>query len=193
MANREWVAGEEMFLVCYADNLTDFDLGLLVDAQRAGGAMATLAVFRTDQPSACGIVELDGAGTVIGFVEKPAHPVSNLANAGMYAFHPSVIDEIEGGPPRDIGYHLLPQLGGPGRGSAVEGYMRDIGTIDAYHKAQDEWRAAGGPMIITQTPLAHRPGRRGYGPARLLPRTRRPGAQRGHRQVHLRDRQAALR
>ena len=31
------------------------------------------------------------------FVEKPDHPVSDLVNAGMYAFHPSVLDEI-GGP-----------------------------------------------------------------------------------------------
>ena len=29
-ANRAWVGGEEMFLACYADNLTDFDLRSLV-------------------------------------------------------------------------------------------------------------------------------------------------------------------
>jgi mannose-1-phosphate guanylyltransferase len=141
MANRDWVAGEEMFLVCYADNLTDFDLGLLVEAQRRGGALATLALFRTDQPSACGIVELGRDGTIIGFEEKPAHPASNLANAGIYAFHPSVIDEVQGPPPRDIGFHLLPHLVGRARGLTVEGYLRDIGTIDAYQKAQQEWPA----------------------------------------------------
>ena len=35
------------------------------------------------------------SGTVIGFVEKPSEPVSDLTNAGMYAFHPSVLDEIK--------------------------------------------------------------------------------------------------
>ena len=33
-ANRAWVDGEEMFLACYADNLTDFDLCSLVQAHR---------------------------------------------------------------------------------------------------------------------------------------------------------------
>src|SRR5208337_4306742 len=34
VANRKWVNGEEMFLACNADNLTDFDLGSLVDAHQ---------------------------------------------------------------------------------------------------------------------------------------------------------------
>ena len=33
---------------------------------------------------------------MISFVEKPSHPRSNLANAGMYAFDRSVLDEIDG-------------------------------------------------------------------------------------------------
>ena len=98
-ANRGWVEGEEMFLACYADNLTDFDLGSLVRAHRERGALATLTVFHSDRPSAGGVVEVDSSGTVTGFTEKPAHPVSDLVNAGMYAFHPSVLDEI-GDPPR---------------------------------------------------------------------------------------------
>ena len=49
--NRDWIAGEEMFLACNADNLTDFDLRMLVEAHGAGGVAATLTVFRADQPS----------------------------------------------------------------------------------------------------------------------------------------------
>jgi mannose-1-phosphate guanylyltransferase len=139
-ANRAWVGGEEMFLACYADNLTDFDLRSLVQAHREHGAVATLTVFRSERPSAGGVVELDGTGTVIGFTEKPTNPVSDLVNAGMYAFHPDVLDEI-GAPPRDIGYDLLPRLVGRARAIPVEGYLRDIGTIDAYQRAQQEWRA----------------------------------------------------
>ena len=82
---------------------------------------------------------LDAAGRVIGFVEKPAHPVSDLTNAGMYAFHPSVLDEIDAAPPRDIGYDLLPRLVGRARAVLVEGYFRDIGTADAYRRAREEW------------------------------------------------------
>ena len=32
LANREWIAGEEAFLACYADNLTDFDVRSLAGA-----------------------------------------------------------------------------------------------------------------------------------------------------------------
>ena len=140
-ANRAWVGGEEMFLACYADNLTDFDLRSLVQAHQEHGAVATLTVFHSERPSAGGVVELDGSGTVIGFVEKPCNPVSDLVNAGMYAFHPDVLDEIDGSPPRDIGYDLLPRLVGRARAIPVEGYLRDVGTIEAYQQAQQEWRA----------------------------------------------------
>ena len=98
-------------------------------------------------------MEIDAAGRVIGFAEKPAHPVSDLTNAGMYAFHPSVLDEIDGGPPKDIGFDLLPRLVGRARAVLVEGYFRDIGTADAYRRAREEWPVRASPMIISQTPL----------------------------------------
>jgi mannose-1-phosphate guanylyltransferase len=138
-ANRAWIDAEEMFLACYADNLTDFDLRSLVQAHRGHGAVATWTVFHSERPSAGGVVELDAAGTVIGFTEKPREPVSDLVNAGMYAFHPGVLDEIGGPPPRDIGYDLLPRLVGRAKAVPVEGYLRDVGTIDAYERARQEW------------------------------------------------------
>jgi mannose-1-phosphate guanylyltransferase len=138
-ANRAWVDGEEMFLACYADNLTDFDLRSLVQSHREHGAMATWTVFHSERPSAGGVVELDAVGTVIGFTEKPSEPVSDLVNAGMYAFHPGVLDEIGGPPPCDIGYDLLPRLVGRARAVPVEGYFRDVGTIGAYERARQEW------------------------------------------------------
>ena len=138
-ANRAWVGGEEMFLACYADNLTDFDLRSLAETHQACGAIATLTVTHSERPSAGGVVELDAAGTVVGFTEKPSQPVSDLVNAGMYAFHPRVLDEIGGPPPRDIGYDLLPRLVGRAKAMPVEGYFRDVGTVDAYQRAQRDW------------------------------------------------------
>jgi mannose-1-phosphate guanylyltransferase len=139
IANREWVDGEDLFLACYADNLTDFDLRSLVQAHREHDAIATLTVFHSERPWAGGVVEIDAAGLVIGFVEKPANPVSDLTNAGMYAFHPSVLEEIDGLPPKDIGFDLLPRLVGRARAVLVEEYFRDIGTADAYRRAREEW------------------------------------------------------
>jgi mannose-1-phosphate guanylyltransferase len=141
LASRRWVDGEDCFLACNADNLTDFDLRSLIDAHRAHDELATLAVFHSPQPSAGGVVDLDGTGRIVGFTEKPSHPVSDLVNAGMYAFRPGVLDEIDREPPADIGYHLLPRLVGRARAVLVEGYFRDIGTPDAYRLGRKEWPA----------------------------------------------------
>jgi mannose-1-phosphate guanylyltransferase len=138
-ANRQWVAGEEMFLVCYADNLTSFDLSSLIDAHRQWRPIATLTAFHSEHPSAGGVLELGPDGRVIGFEEKPAEPVSDLTNAGMYAFHPAVLGEIDAALPLDIGYHLLPRLVGRARAVPVECYFQDIGTVEAYLRAREEW------------------------------------------------------
>jgi mannose-1-phosphate guanylyltransferase len=144
LASRQWVAGEEFFLACNADNLTDFDLRSLIDAHTAHGGIATLALFHSPDPSSGGVVEVDGAGRVVGFTEKPSHPVSDLTNAGIYAFRPDVLDEIDAISPRDIGYDLLPQLVGRARAVFIEGYFRDIGTPDAYRLARQEWPVRAG-------------------------------------------------
>ena len=138
-ANRDWIGADERFLVCYADNLTDFEVGRLVSFHRDRGATASLALFRAPDPSACGIVELDDTGRVTRFEEKPKQPVSDLANAGIYVFESAVLGEISGPGPKDIGFDLLPRLIGSTWGLPIEGYFRDIGTVEAYQRAQLDW------------------------------------------------------
>lgn len=140
-ANQSWVSHEDMFLACYADNLTSFDLGTLITAHRRRPSLATITAFRSEQPSSGGVLELGTDNCVISFAEKPAAPASDLVNAGIYAFQPAVIDEITGAPPRDIGYHLLPRLVNRAYAVTVYSYFRDIGTLDGYQKAQNEWPA----------------------------------------------------
>ena len=72
-ANRDFVTGDDMFIAIDADNLTDFDLRVLIDAHRAAGTVATLALFRASDPTQVGVVEVND-GLVVGFEEKPAHP-----------------------------------------------------------------------------------------------------------------------
>jgi mannose-1-phosphate guanylyltransferase len=139
LANRAFVADEDMFLVVNADNLTDFDLGVLIDAHRAAGTIATLTVFRAPRPSECGIIEV-ADGRVVGFVEKPVDPPNDLANAGIYAFHPRVLDEIPEPLPRDIGFDLLPRLVGRAGALALDdAYFLDIGTLAALKQARGDW------------------------------------------------------
>lgn len=139
-ANRDFLSSEDMFLAVNADNLTDFDLCKLIDAHREGRAIATLTVFRAARPTECGVIEVCD-GVVTGFEEKPANPRSDLANAGMYAFSPSVLDFLEGGGPLDIGYDLLPQLVGRARIVDLgDAYLTDIGTPESLARASREWQ-----------------------------------------------------
>jgi mannose-1-phosphate guanylyltransferase len=140
-ANRDWVAGEEFFLACNVDNLTDFDLGGLIAAHRAARPLATMAVFHSENPSAGGVVKLDEAGRIVEFTEKPTVPASDLVNAGIYAFSPAVLGGIAPKRPADIGYDLLPRLVGNAQAVPVDGYFRDIGTPEAYRRAREEWPA----------------------------------------------------
>jgi mannose-1-phosphate guanylyltransferase len=97
-------------------------------------------LFHTPRPSACGIVTVDQSGLVHDYVEKPAEPSGDLANAGIYAFHPSVLDEITGPAPKDIGYDLLPRLVGRARTVLLQdSYFIDIGTPDALQRANADW------------------------------------------------------
>jgi mannose-1-phosphate guanylyltransferase len=139
-ANREFVAGEELFLAVNVDNLTDFDLRTLVDGHRSGGAIATLTTFRAACPRECGIVEVKD-GQVVSFVEKPAEPQGDQANAGMYAFHPDVLEEVPEQLPCDVGFDLLPRLVGRARAVSIgDCFFLDIGTPASLERAREEWK-----------------------------------------------------
>jgi mannose-1-phosphate guanylyltransferase len=55
-----------------------------------------------------------------------------------------VLEQIGDAPPMDIGYDLLPKLVGQARAVLVEGYFRDVGTVEAYRLARQEWPARAG-------------------------------------------------
>ena len=112
LANRDWVAGEDMFLACNADNLTDFDLRSLIEAHRAHGAIATLASSTRPTRRPAGWWKSTPTGTSPASPRSPSTPCPTWSTPGMYAFHPALLDEITGEPPRDIGYDLLPRLVG---------------------------------------------------------------------------------
>lgn len=150
-ANRSWVDGEEDFLICYADNLTDLDLGKMVRAHkkfRVEGAILTMGLFHAPDPGACGIAILDGAGRIVEFVEKPENPRSDLANAGVYVATGKLFDYFPllragAGTVVDLGHHVLPNMVGRMFGYPIREYLKDIGTLEAYHTALDQWLKRG--------------------------------------------------
>ncbi|MDA0578020.1 MAG: nucleotidyltransferase family protein [Verrucomicrobia bacterium] len=140
-ANQKFVAGEAQFLIAYADNLTDMNLAQFVQFHAAKRSPFSLGLFPSPEPSQCGIAELDGDARVTAFVEKPAQPRSNLANAGLYLAGPSLFDLIPRKPYTDFGFDVLPKLVGRMYGYAIPGFYRDIGTLERLASAKAEWAA----------------------------------------------------
>ncbi|WP_316194996.1 MULTISPECIES: nucleotidyltransferase family protein [unclassified Bradyrhizobium] len=143
LANRDWF-GREPFLVAHADNLTDFDVAALIAAHRGrpAGCIMTMLAFRTDDPSSCGILELDRENRVIAFHEKVQNPPGNLANGAVYIFEPEVIEDVAalGKPIVDLSTEIIPNY--LGRILCVEtaGYHRDIGNPESLRRAHLEFK-----------------------------------------------------
>lgn len=139
-ANRDFVAGEESFLICYADNLTNADLSAFERFHCTHDGVLSMALFHTNLPHQCGIAALDQTARITEFEEKPTHPKSDLANAGMYLARQAVFDLLPEKPVLDFGKDVLPRLIGHMFGWQTEGYLIDIGTMENYERANKEWK-----------------------------------------------------
>lgn len=137
--NRAFVSGDKDFLVCNADNLTDINLSELIRFHRLRRALVTIALFRSDRPSECGIVEVDDNNRVVSFEEKPEAPKSCLANGGVYVMRPDAINRVPLMDVADIGFDLLPRCLGEMYGFLWDRVLIDIGTPSKYALAQDMW------------------------------------------------------
>lgn len=145
IANKAFVANETSFFIFYGDNLTNTSLSNLYDFHVSQPQDFTMALFETNNPSGCGIVSLNEHFTVTHFEEKPANPVSNLANAGLYVASPKIISLIDPAKtPADIGFDLLPLLVGKMSGYIINDYLIDIGTHQNLAKARQDW-----PLLIS--------------------------------------------
>lgn len=138
VANLSFFQGEDGILV-HADNycLADLVAFKLAHLNRPKECLLTMMTFRTDNPSSCGIVELDARGVVTGFYEKVKHPPGNLANGAVYILSAELLRKLK----TDL--HSVSDFSTEVLGSLV-GYIYtyetpekfiDIGTIESYQKA----------------------------------------------------------
>jgi mannose-1-phosphate guanylyltransferase len=130
---------DDTFVVVNGDVLTDADLSALVAFHRQRGAEATIGLTPVDDPSAFGVVPIDGNGRVEAFIEKPPRDEAptNLINAGSYVFEPSVLGRIPKGRRVSIERETFPALVEAGTlfAQGSDAYWLDTGTPDAYLRA----------------------------------------------------------
>lgn len=137
--NARWV------VVTSGDQVYKMDYAELVRAHQASGYSATMTVKEVP-PWDCrrfGIVSLDGDGRVAEIDEKPAEPRGNLANLGVYVFDAKLLYErlAPGVEAHDIVLDLIGPMvteGLPVGAHVFDGYWDDIGTVDAYFRANME-------------------------------------------------------
>lgn len=146
----DWIGGEP-FLIASGDALTDLDLDALRRQHRESGAWLTLGLKRVEDPSAYGVVALDGRGRVTRFQEKPGpgEAFSQLANTGIYCVEPRVLTEVPPGRACDWSREVFPRLLAEGRplfGQVLDGYWCDVGSMEEYRRGQ--WDALKGTVRV---------------------------------------------
>ncbi|HEY5663862.1 MAG TPA: NDP-sugar synthase [Ilumatobacter sp.] len=156
------VAIDSTFVVANGDIITDLDVAALLAAHRRLDVDATIHLTPVDDPSAFGVVELDGAGDegrIRRFVEKPrpGETDSTLINAGTYVFEPTVVDLIPAGGRVSIERSTFPALVAGGRlgGMATSDYWLDTGRPEQFLQANlDLVRGVRGPAADGVAPGA---------------------------------------
>lgn len=138
IANLDFFGGEDGMLI-HADNYCLSNLARFVDAHRHRpiGCVMTMLTFRTDDPSSCGVVEIDERGVVVGFHEKTKSPPGNLANGAVYILSP----ELQGAlrsvlrGATDFSTQVLPCFVGSIHTYESGEVFYDVGTPEAYARA----------------------------------------------------------
>lgn len=129
---------DDRFFALNGDVLTDLDLTALWNSHLERGASASLGLYPVEDPSGYGLVDIDDAGQVLDFHEKPGtgHTGAGLINAGTYVLEKSVLLDLPAGREVSIEREVFPNLIGRGlSGLRLDGYWMDIGTPDRYLEA----------------------------------------------------------
>ncbi len=132
--------GADTVLVLGGDHVYKMDYRPMIAAHHRTGADLTIAVLPVppDEATRMGICSLDADGRVVDWEEKPAEPKSDLASMGVYVFSREALHRWLVPDVADFGHEVIPAMlagGGAVFGHRFDGYWRDVGTIEAYWKA----------------------------------------------------------
>lgn len=137
IANLDFFQGQDGMLI-HADNYCLADLSAFQQAHRnrPPECLLTMMTFRTDEPSSCGIVELNEDGVVISFHEKISKPPGNLANGAVYILSSELLHRLATDLHlvKDFSTEVLSSLLGRIYSYETTEIFLDIGTPENYEK-----------------------------------------------------------
>lgn len=169
-------------LVLSGDHIykADYRKLLLFSGQRDADAVIMTRVIPTQEASRFGVIGIDEDRRIIEFVEKPKKPSStpwdpgkSLISMGVYLFKTPVLikalfkDARNSASSHDFGKDIIPSLTHDYRTFAYlfDDYWEDIGTIDAYWKANMAFLADPAPAILRDQDWPFRTYKPQYPPA----------------------------
>ncbi len=155
--------GADYILVLAGDHIYKMDYAEMLARHVASGAPCTVGCIEVPLISASdfGVMDVDAAGVITRFLEKPAVPPAMpgkpgvaLASMGIYLFNAQylydvlAVDHLRDDSEHDFGRNVIPAIVARGDARALsfdtccvggevgrEPYWRDVGTIDAYWEA----------------------------------------------------------
>jgi glucose-1-phosphate thymidylyltransferase len=128
--------GGDDFVMYLGDNFIVGGISSLVDEFRSGRPDAQIMLTHVPDPRQFGVAELDAAGEVVGLVEKPQRPKSDLALVGVYIFTAAVHEAVRQLVPSWRGeleiteaIQWLIDHGRKVRSTTITGYWKDTGNV----------------------------------------------------------------
>lgn len=133
-------------LILSGDHIYKMHYGEMLKRHKESGAAITIAVMPVpwEEASRFGIMNVNEAGDIIEFEEKPKNPKSNLASMGIYIFDyeklKKYLTEDENNPEsdNDFGKNIIPAMLQNGEKLSAwkfEGYWKDVGTVSSLWEA----------------------------------------------------------
>lgn len=150
----------ERFLVLNGDIVSDMAYNHMLQYHQEHQAVATIALYRVEDPSRYGVVDITTNGQIHQFVEKPPprQAPSNLINAGCYVLDSTILEQIPPDREVSIEYDVFPQLcqSAPVYGWEHHGIWVDTGTPASFLEAHHALRGKIGktPQIGEDTKIA---------------------------------------
>jgi mannose-1-phosphate guanylyltransferase len=130
------IGRDEPFLALNGDIFTTINYAEIVKRHKENDAIASIMLYKVEDPSRYGTVELTKNYRVIRFVEKPpkGKAPSNLVNAGIYVLEPEIFDYIPEGKRVSIEREIFPKLAAKKKLYAYDfdGLWIDIGKHEDY-------------------------------------------------------------
>ncbi|MBB3676655.1 glucose-1-phosphate adenylyltransferase family protein [Modestobacter versicolor] len=170
----------DALVVVSSDAVYKLDYREVVDAHLASGAEVTMVTTEVEPDDAAryGIVQVDDDGRVTDYAYKPDEPATTTATNEVFVFSPAeTLDRLEAlndtvgeDGLEDLGNHLLPAQtkDGLARAYPLQGYWRDVGTVESYWQAHQDFLSAEPPIDLDERswPVHTRGGR--HSAARVL-------------------------